>query len=165
MAGYTVRSLIALLMLAVGLFANISCGGSHQRAEVATAATPRSVPLSDTFERTGDFDMFMESYRRDSDGATVRFGCSDRASAAAALALVQGERQARRVEKTKVIDSHGAKVGERIVWDGNRPYVAEVRWNEGSRVFQINAASLEDALIFEKSKVWIGAGCWDARSL
>ena len=40
MAGYTVRSLIALLMLAVGLFANISCGGSHQRAEVATAATP-----------------------------------------------------------------------------------------------------------------------------
>jgi len=105
--------------------------------------------------------MFMEDYRRRSDGAIVRFHCSDRASEAKALSLVQTGRYSRLVKQTTVVDSSGTKIGKRLVW-GSRGD-AEITWNEGARLFAIDADSLKDALIFEKSKPW-GPGCWDARS-
>jgi hypothetical protein len=106
--------------------------------------------------------MFMEDYLRASDGAIVRFGCSDRPSAAAALRLVRTGREARLVEKTKVLDAKGIKIGERVVWDsGTGSYETEVEWNEGARLFYISADSLRDAITFEESQVWKGAGCWD----
>jgi hypothetical protein len=117
------------------------------------------------FQGTGISDMFIEDYRRPSDGAIVRFGCSDRASAAKALSLVRPGRDARPVEKTDVYDAQGTKIGERVVWDSRPPSEAEVTWNEGARLFYIYAPSLQDALTFEKSNVWKGAGCWDFRSL
>jgi hypothetical protein len=68
------------------------------------------------------------------------------------------------MEKTNVVNVQGAKVGERIVCDANDSSEAKVMWNEGSRQFHINAPSLEDALTFEKSKVWMSAGCLDFQS-
>jgi hypothetical protein len=109
--------------------------------------------------------MFMEYYRRASDGAIVRFGCSYRASNDAVLAIVRSKREAHLVEKTAVINDNGANVGERVVWNSTDPSdEAVIRWNEGSCLFSIHAHSLANALTFEKSKVWAGAGCWDARS-
>lgn len=116
------------------------------------------------FERTGTISGFKEAYRRRSDGVIIRFHCSDRASGDAALALVRNQRDAGLVDHTDVFDG-GSKVGERFVWDSpGAPYGAEIRWNNGARLFAIHAASLTDAQNFETSRAWVGGGCWDARS-
>jgi len=121
---------------------------------------------SDTFEGTGIIDMFMEFYVRESDGANVRFGCSDRSSEAAALKLVRWHDRATVVETTDVLDEQGHRIGERVVSGSSAPvFGAEIEWNEGARLFHIEADSIEDAKVFEISKVWRDGGCWDFSSL
>src|SRR5438128_2292993 len=73
-------------------------------------------------------------------------------------------RAVRPLEKTDVRDPKGTKIGERVVWDSPPPSEAEVTWNEGAKLFEILAPSLQDALTFEKSNVWKNSGCWDFRS-
>jgi len=158
------RILVALLTFSLGLFLHASCRRSHQSAKVAKPPTPARAVAPPTFQGTGIIDMFMEDYRRPSDGAIVRFHCSDRASEAKALLLVRNERTTPLMEKTDVVDASGTKIGERVVWNSRDSADAEITWNECARLYAINAQSLEDALTFEKSKAWEPAGCWDARS-
>ena len=106
-------------------------------------------------------DMFMEDYVRPSDGAVVRFHCSDRASAAKALSLVTVKSTARLIEHTDVVDSAGATIGERVVRLSQEE--AEITWNEGARFFDIIAESLSKVRTFEKAKTW-RRECVDARS-
>jgi hypothetical protein len=108
--------------------------------------------------------MFMEYYRRPSDGAGVRYACYDRGSEDTALALVRSQREAPVVEKTIVPDARGMKIGERVVWDRHGLSYAKIRWNQGTRLFAIEAPVLKDALTFEKSRVWVGKSCLDMRS-
>lgn len=120
---------------------------------------------SENFVGTGIIDMFMEDYRRESDGAYVRFGCSVRSSEAVALVWVRNVNPAHLVQKTDVLDIRGSKIGERVVSGSGEPSTrAVIGWNEGSRLFYIEAPSVADAITFENSKVWIGGGCWDFRS-
>jgi hypothetical protein len=109
-------------------------------------------------------DMFMEDYRRESDGAYVRFGCTVRASAADALRLVRNGNSGNPGERRDVLDINGSKIGERVV-SGEPSTVATVIWNEASRLFYIEAPSIADAITFENSKVWVGSGCWDFSSV
>src|SRR5439155_9144289 len=71
----------------------------------------------------------------------------------------------RRSQLTQVTDANGTKIGERVRWDAQSPSEAEIVWNEGARLFYIDAPSLQHALTFEKSNVWKRSGCWDFRSL
>jgi len=174
------RILAALLTFSFGLFLSAACRRSHQLATVAKPPTPARAVSPTTFQGTGIVDMFMEDYRRPSDGVIVRFHCSDRASEAKALLLVQNERTTPLagkthvavrnerttplVEKTDVVDAGGTRIGERVVWDSRGSVNAGITWNERARLFSINAQSLQDALTFEKSRAWEPAGCWDARS-
>jgi hypothetical protein len=108
--------------------------------------------------------MFMEYYRRASDGAGVEYGCFERDSEGTALGIVRSQREVPLVEKTIVADAGGTKIGERAVWDRHGLTYATIRWNQGARLFKIQAPSLADALTFEKSRVWVGKRCEDMRS-
>jgi hypothetical protein len=118
--------------------------------------------LPTEFEDAGLSDGTVEEYRRRSDGLIVKFHCSDQASLEKALVLVGNGTDVGLVERTNVVDSSGTKIGERVV-QKSRGYDAAIRWNEGARFFSIDAESLKDALLFEKSKPW-GPGCRDDRS-
>jgi hypothetical protein len=108
--------------------------------------------------------MFMEDYPRESDGAFVRFGCSVRASESKALVLVRNVNPKSLFQKTDVLDIKGWKIGERVM-SGGPSTGATVTWNEGRRLFYIDASSVADAITFESSKVWIAAGCFDVSSI
>ena len=108
--------------------------------------------------------MFMEYYRRSSDGAGVEYGCFDRGSEATALSIVRSQRAVPTVEKTIVVDAGGAKIGERAIWDRHGLTYATIRWNQGARLFEIQSPSLADALTFEQSRVWVGKPCENMRS-
>ena len=158
------RFAVALLAFGVGISVHVVRVRLDRWLEQKPVIESVRLP-SDTFEGTGIIDMFMEFYQRPSDGASARYGCSDRSSATAALRLLRNTGSPL-VEKTNVLNKVGVKIGERVVWNsGESLYGAGVEWNEGSRLFYIHATSLLDALTFEKSKVWRGAGCWDFRSL
>jgi hypothetical protein len=154
------RSFSAVVALTIGVFLLGSCRRSH---ELSIATTPTPVPSND-FAPTGARDNFMEYYRRASDGAGVQYGCYDRDSEDTAITIVRSQREAPVIEKTIVADAGGVKIGERVVWDTHGLNYAEIRWNQGARLFAIEAESLKDALTFEKSRVWVGKPCEDMRS-
>ena len=162
MARLGIRLLVAILTFSFGLLLQAARQSLRHNSQPAKSLIEKPAQPSNTFVGTGSIDMFMEDYLRASDRTIVRFGCSDRPSAATALRLVRIGRDARLVEKTNVFDAKGVKIGERVVWDsGNPSYGAGVEWNEGARLFYIRADSLRDAITFEESQVWKGAGCWD----
>ena len=162
---FVIRISAAFLTFSLGLFTHAAYRQSHQQPDVRAVLPLEVVAASTDFEPTGITDMFMEDYRRQSDGALARFGCSDRASVDAAFAIVRNKREARLVEKTAMLDAKGVKIGERVVWDATSDSnEAVIRWNKGARLFSVHAPSLPEALAFEESKVWLSAGCWDARS-
>jgi len=159
-----VRLLAAVLAFGLGLLAH----SARRRVEQSQSSNPvieqQRLPSED-FVGTGLIDMFMEDYRRESDGAYVRFGCSVCSSEAAALVLVRSVNSADLVQKTDVLDIRGSKIGEREVTGSGEPASgAVIEWNEGSRLFYIQAPSVADAITFENSKVWVGSGCWDFSS-
>jgi len=158
------RILVALLTFSLGLFLHTAYRQSHQSVTVAKLPTPAWAVSPTTFQGTGVSGMFKEDYRRPSDGAIVKFHCSDRASEVKALLLVRNERTTPVIEKANVVDASGTKIGERVVWNSHDSAHAEIKWNERARLFTINAQSLQDALTFETSKAWEPARCWDARS-
>ena len=162
MARFSERLLVALLAFGLGLLAHTARRSLQQSASSNPVIEQLRLP-SESFEGTGIIDMFMEDYRRESDGALVRFGCSVRASAADALILVRNGSEARLGERRDVLNINGSKIGERVV-SGEPFTVATVKWNEGSRLFYIEAPSIADAITFENSKVWVGSGCWDFSS-
>jgi len=161
MARFSVRLLVAVLAFGLGLMAQ----SARRRVEQSLSSNPlieaQRLP-SENFVGTGFIDMFMEDYRRESDGAYVRFGCSVRSSEVAALVLVRSVNPEGVIQKTDVLDINGAKVGERVMAGG--PTGASIFWNEGQRLFHIEASSVADAITFENSKVWVGEGCWDFTS-
>jgi hypothetical protein len=114
------------------------------------------------FEPTGEVEMYSEDYRRRSDGALLQFGCQDHVSASAALAVFRG--RAWDVHITPVIDLYRAEIGKRFVSYTQPEEHGEIVWNEGARLFYIDAPSLQDALTFERSNVWKNSDCWDFRS-
>jgi hypothetical protein len=150
---------IPVLALTIGV---LSFGSCRQTRDQIAATIPTPVPTND-FVATGAIDDFKEYYRRPSDGAIVRYGCYDRDSDDTALRLVRGQREVRVIERTLVSDAAG-KIGERIVWDATSLDDAAIVWNQGARLFSIQAHSLTDALTFEKSRVWVCAPCEDMRS-
>jgi hypothetical protein len=129
----------------------------------STAGIDEVTVPSNEFKGTGFTNMVTEHYIRESDGASVRFGCSDRSSASEALKLVRVETTGNLVETTYVFDVQSRKIGERVVWNFDARG-ARIEWNEGARLFYISGDSLEDARTFEVSRIWSGAGCWDFRS-
>ena len=164
MARFGLRLLVALLAFGMGLLAH----SARRRVDQFQSSNPvieqQGLP-SEKFVGTGIIDMFMEDYRRESDGAYVRFGCSVRSSEAAALDLLPTESAADLLQKTDVLDVNGSKIGERVVMGSSEPSTgAVIEWNEGSRFFHIDAPSVADAIIFENSKAWVGSGCWDFHS-
>ncbi len=166
MARLGVRLLAALLTFSLGLLSHAARKSLRHESHPPKPPAEKPAPPSNTFEGTGVIDSFMEDYFRASDGAVVRFGCSVRSSEAKALRIVRVGRGTGLVEKSNVLNTEGVKVGERSVWDSGDPSSgAAVVWNEGARLFYIDARSLKDALTFEESQVWKGAGCWDFRRL
>ncbi len=164
MTRFGVRFLVAVLALGLGLLAHSARGRLEQSQSSGPVIEQQRLPSED-FVGTGIIDMFMEHYRRESDGAHVRFGCSVRSSEAAALVLLQNVNPERLVQKTDVLDIKGSKIGERVVRRSGEPSTgAVIEWNEGSRLFHIEAPSVADAITFENSKVWVGEGCWDFHS-
>jgi len=162
---FVIRISVAFLTFNLGLFIDAAYRQSHRQPDVRAVPPLEVVAASTNFEATGPFIMLKRTYRRQSDGAMARFGCSDRASVDAAFALVRSKFVGRLVEKTVMLDDNGAKTGERVVWDATSDSnLAVIQWNKGARLFLVQAPSLREALAFEKSKVWLTAGCWDARS-
>ena len=79
--------------------------------------------------------------------------------------LVRNGDTNRRVEKTDVLDGNGTKIGERVLWKPLGDFEASITWNERARLFAIGSPSLQDALTFEKAKVWVEMpGCADGGS-
>jgi hypothetical protein len=153
------RSFLLVLSLNLGVLLLASC----QQSRAQNIVTPTPTPSND-FVPEGARDNFMEYYRRPSDGAGVQYGCYDRDSNDTALKLVRIQRETPVVERTIVTDAHGVKLGERVVWDRHGLSYAEIRWNQGARLFAIEAPSLNDALTFETSRVWVGKPCEDMRA-
>jgi hypothetical protein len=162
MSRFVVRLLVAALAFGLGLLAH-SARSSFQRFRSSNPVIEQLTLPSDTFVGTGMVDMFMEDFFRESDKAYVRFGCSIRSSSAAALVLVRNGSTARLGERRDVLDVNGTKVGERVI-EGDASSAATISWNEGSRLFYIEAPSVADAITFENSKVWAGRECWDFHS-
>jgi hypothetical protein len=162
---YRMTSLVPQLFAAVLALsiAFLSFGSCRQSREQTAATAPTPGDATD-FVGTGAIDDFKEYYRRPSDGAIVRYGCYDRDSDDTALKIIRSQREARVIEKTVVSDATGVKIGERIVWNATSLDDAAIYWNQGARLFSIQARSLTDALTFEKSRVWVGASCEDMRS-
>ena len=154
------RSFSLALALNLGVLLLDSC----QQSRAQNIATPTPTPSNDVVP-TGATDNLMEYYRRASDGAGVQYGCYDRDSKDTALKLVRIQRETPVVERTMVTDAHGVKLGERVVWDRHGLSYAEIRWNQGARLFAIEAPFLNDALTFETSRVWVGKHCVDMRWL
>jgi len=162
MTRFTLRLLVSVLAFGLGLLAHTARHSFQQLSSSNPVIEQVTLP-SENFVGTGMIDMFMEDYRRESDGAYVRFGCSVRASAADALILVRNGNSGNPGERRDVLDISGSKIGERVV-SGEPSTAATVIWNEGSRLFYIEAPSIADAITFENSKVWVGGGCWDFSS-
>ncbi len=161
---FGVRLLAAVLAFGLGFLAHSARRRIEQSQSFNPVIEQQRLPSED-FVGTGIIDMLMEDYRRESDGAYVRFGCSVRSSEADALVLVRNVSPERLVQKTDVLDINGSKIGERVVTGSGEPSSgAVIEWNEGSRLFSIRAPSLADAITFENSKVWVGGGCWDFNS-
>ena len=158
MARFSIRLLVSVLAFGLGLLAHTARRAFEQSCFSNPVIEPVRLP-SESFVGTGDIDMFMEDYRRESDGAYLLFGCSDRASAADALILVRSRRSGPG-ERRDVLDVSGSKIGERVIL--GEPFTrATITWNESARLFYIDAPSIADAIAFENSKVWVGRGCWD----
>jgi hypothetical protein len=162
MTRFSVKLLVSVLAFGLGLLAHTARRSFQQWSSSNPVIEQVTLP-SENFVGTGNIDMFMEDYRRESDGAYVRFGCSVRTSAADALSLVRNGNSGNPGERRDVLDIRGSKIGERVV-SGEPSTVATVIWNEGSRLFYIEAPSIADAITFENSKVWVGSGCWDFSS-
>jgi|GEM_PF-5642382 len=117
MAQFSVRLLVAVLAFGLGLMAQ----SARRRVEQSLSSNPvieaQRLP-SENFVGTGMIDMFMENYRRESDGAYLRFGCYVRSSEAAALVLVRNANPEGVIQKTDVLDINGGKVGERVMSGG-----------------------------------------------
>jgi hypothetical protein len=150
-----------LLFVMIILMLNVSCRHATKPAVVASVHVSPT-PLATEFEETGNINMYTEDYRRRSNGARVGYGCQDHLSASNVLAMVR-TRARRRYELTDVTDANGAKIGERVM-RGTRSSEGEIVWSEGTRLFYIDAPSLDDALAFEKSNIWKASECWDFRS-
>ena len=164
MTRFGVRLLVAVLALGLGLLTHSARLRLEQSQSFNPVIEQQRLP-SENFVGTGMINMFMEHYRRESDGAYVRFGCFVRSSEAAALVLVQNVSPEQVVQKTDVLDNKGSKIGERVVRGSGDPSTgAEIEWNEGSRLFHIVAPSVADAITFENSKVWVGGECWNFNS-
>ena len=162
MTRFSVKLLASVLAFALGLLTHTARRSFQQWSSSNPVIEQVTLP-SENFVGTGMIDMFMEDYRRESDGAYVRFGCTIRASAADALSLVRNGNSGNPGERRDVLDIRGSKIGERVV-SGEPSTVATVIWNEDSRLFYIEAPSIADAITFENSKVWVGSGCWDFSS-
>ena len=163
MTRFSVKLLASVLAFGLGLLAH-SARRSFQQWSSSNPVIEQVTLPSENFVGTGNIDMFMEDYRRESDGAYVRFGCYVRASADDALSEVRNGNSGNPGERRDVLDISGSKIGERVV-SGEPSTEATVTWNEGSRLFYIAAPSVADAITFENSKVWVGGGCWDFSSL
>ncbi len=148
------------LMLIVSLGCGAACRQSARPAVVASVQ-PSPTPSLTEFEPTGEIEMYSEDYRRRSDGALLQFGCQDHVTASAALAVFRD--RVWDVHITPVIDLYGAEIGKRFATYTQPEEHGEIVWNEGARLFYIDAPSLQDALTFERSNVWKDSGCWDFR--
>jgi hypothetical protein len=162
----TYRLFVALVSFSLGLLLHSALHQSRPPVTDTVVLIPSvaSKVSPTTFQSTGEVNLSMEDYLRLSDGAIVRFGCSDYSSAARALWMVRVQGDAGWFTKSDVHDTTGAKIGERIVWNSRPQKDAQVTWNEGAKLFFIDAPTLQDALTFEKSNVWKSASCSDSRS-
>jgi hypothetical protein len=157
-----VRLLVAAVAFSLGLLAHAGRRSFEQASPFNPMIEQHRLP-SETFVGTGIINSFREWYGRESDGASVRFGCSVSSSDEAALVLVRSVNPDSLIQKTDVLDIKGSRIGERVV-SGGPSTGGAVTWNEGSRFFDIEGPSVADAIAFENSKVWIGRGCWDFSS-
>jgi hypothetical protein len=107
MGRFGLRLLVAVLAFGVGLLASSARRHVDQFQSSNPVIEQQRLP-SDRFIGTGIIDMFMEDYRRESDGAYARFGCSVRSSEADALNLMQNVRAADLLQKTDVLDINGS---------------------------------------------------------
>ena len=111
----------------------------------------------------------FQTHYRSSDGKFLRFGCFERGSTRVAnRELREYRRDGRVVEQGPKLDDDGVGIGERIVV-ADIPGIeteADVVWTEHSRVFLIRAPTVRHALLFEKSRMWVGyEGCVDVEAL
>src|SRR4051812_31438466 len=134
------KRLVLLIVIAL-LTLGASCRRATRSAVVANLQpSPTSLPTE--FASTGNINIYREDYVRRSDGATVGFGCQDHASPSKVLAIVHS-RARRPSQVTDVIDANGTKIGERVARGARSASEAEIVWSEGSRLFYIDAASLD----------------------
>src|SRR5438874_1524825 len=94
-----------LVAMAIIIFAASSWACRRSAHQNTNAPGTRSTPttLASDFESSGFGHGSGVELRRRSNGATMRYGCQDRSSSAAALDLVRTERIGQLVEKTDVL--------------------------------------------------------------
>jgi hypothetical protein len=98
-----------------------------------------------------------------SDGKLLRFGCFEHESEQ----LREYRRDGRVVQRGPKLNDAGQKVGERLVIaaEPGSETEAKIVWTERSRLFSIRAPTLQHALLFEKSRLWVDVGCTDVAAL
>jgi hypothetical protein len=153
----------ALILVAVLIFrldhpkqldtGNFTSSQSSQR-------TDESAPI--TFEGGLVSNNFQTEYYS-SDGKLIRFGCFEHESEQ--LHEYRGDRRV--VQQGPKLNATGQKVGERLVIAAQPGSETEAKivWTEDARLFLIRAPTVQHALLFEKSRLWVDAGCTDVAAL
>jgi hypothetical protein len=132
---------------------NLSSSQSSQQRDESAPITFKGGLVSNNFQ--------TEYYS--SDEKLLRFGCFEHESEQ----LHEYRRDGRVVQQGPKLNDAGQKVGERLVIaaDPGSETEAKIVWTEGARLVLIRAPTVQHVLLFEKSRLWVDAGCTDIAAL
>ena len=141
----------------------------HRTAQLTSTKPTESTPEQPITFTGGIATSAFQTHYESSDGKHLRFGCFERESTRVANRELREYRgNGRVVEQGPKLNDDGERVGERLVI-ADIPGLeteANIVWTEDSRVFLIRAPSVRYALLFEKSRMWVGYDpCIDVAAL
>ncbi|HJX92339.1 MAG TPA: hypothetical protein VJ372_17695 [Pyrinomonadaceae bacterium] len=144
-----IRVLTAIITFSVGWAT--SSAVSHLR-DWFSERSPKVITVTKSLT-TGNDDEWVTYKTGFNTSDSLTFSCVERPSAADALAYVR-KKGLQIIAHTNVLDQQGLKVGERTVRYRHDDVYSQaiITWNDGQRLFTINATSLEQALRYEGSK-------------